>query len=154
MLVRIKGSVVFAFVLFLFFIVFVGLALTYNPQARMVPLVIGIPSLILSAGMLWNTWSKAKTSQLVEKESEIKKEFSNRDLLMTFAWFFALLIMVYLFGFLYVIPIFLLAYLRLSGKESWVLTITISLSACLVILILFVMILKVDLYKGIIMNLF
>ncbi|HBW34159.1 tripartite tricarboxylate transporter TctB family protein [Desulfosporosinus sp. BICA1-9] len=152
MLVRIKGSVVFAFVLFLFFIVFIGIALTYNQQARMVPLVIGIPSLLLSAGVLWNTWSNPKPSQS-EKESKIKKVSSNQELLITFAWFFALLILVYLFGFLFVIPIFLLAYLRLAGKESWVLSIAISLSAWLVIMILFVMILKVDLYKGIIMNL-
>src|SRR5258706_2742995 len=89
----------------------VGLSFTYAPEARFLPLVIGIPGLLFSIIQfikeLRDRPEPAVTSEEHRREGRI------------FAWFIAFVGGLGLFGFPYAGPTLVAAYLYFSGRVRW-----------------------------------
>lgn len=109
----VEGRVLVAGVMLLIFALMVGFAFTYPGESRFLPLVIGIPGLVLC---------------LIQFVMELKggdgdnKVFKREDRiaeLKMFAWFFVFVAGIVLFGFPYAAPIIVAAYLHFSWGERW-----------------------------------
>lgn len=102
------------------FAAMVLMALTFAPGARTLPLVIGIPGLIVKLIQF--------VAELREKNPEKIDEETRRREISMFGWFVLFTPGILLFGFIYAGPLLLALYLRVSWKESWL---TIGISAVL-----------------------
>jgi hypothetical protein len=107
-----EGRLLVSAIMLVAFAAAVGLAFTYAPEARFLPLVIGIPGLLLSAIQF--------VKELREKNPEpaVTSQEHRREGRM-FAWFIAFVAGLVLFGFLYAGPALVAAYLYFSGREKW-----------------------------------
>lgn len=107
-----EGRLLVSAIMVVAFAAAVGLSFTYAPEARLLPLVIGIPGLVLSAIQL--------IAELRERNPEpaVTPEEHSREGRM-FAWFIGFVAALVLFGFLYAGPALVAAYLYFSGREKW-----------------------------------
>src|SRR5882724_8191293 len=106
-----EGRILTSFIMLAAFAVAVGLAFTYAPEARFLPLVIGIPGLLLSLVQF--------VKELREPaEPAVTSEEHRREGAM-FVWFFVFVGGLVLFGFIYAGPALVAAYLFFSGREKW-----------------------------------
>ena len=106
-----EGRILISGIMFAIFLAAVGFALTYAPDARLLPLTIGIPGLILT------------TIQLVkELREQYPEKIDPRDFpreVRMFGWFFLFVSGLVLFGFIYAGPVLVALYLYFAGKEKW-----------------------------------
>ncbi len=138
-----EGRIITAGVTLAIFVTAVAIALIYFPAgARMLPLVIGIPGIILSAIQL--------VSELRRKDAEqISPEIRAGEIRMVI-WFGAFASTIILLGFVYGSPVMIAAYLQFAAKEKWY---TVLLGAALAWVILqyvFMRGIGIVLYEGII----
>ena len=154
----------------LFFFLALGYAVysasDFNDAAGLMPLIIGIPTLVLSAIVLAmeiaSQWiGKPRKTEGAMDGSRQGRDLSpkeRRDLARRegslILWLIGLVLLVWLFGLLWSIPVFLVLFLWLQGREPWRLNIAISLGTWAVVYLLFVQILNMELYQGLIQNLF
>lgn len=131
----------------------VGLALTYPPQARFLPLVIGVPGLVLCL-----TQFALDLFGRREPAAEREKHRSGPDVIrrevMMFGWLAGFFAVVLLFGFLIGTPILLFAYLRLGERESTVLSLIAAGAGLAVIYGVFVELLALSIFDGFLIELF
>ena len=109
----VEGRVVVAGIMLLIFAVMVGFALTFPGEARFLPLVIGVPGLVLSLAQF--------VIELRGKEPD-EKAYTAADRmaeLKMFAWFAVFIFGIILFGFPYAGPIIVALYLHFSWGEKW-----------------------------------
>ena len=109
----VEGRVVVAGIMLLIFAVMVGFALTFPGEARFLPLVIGVPGLVLSLAQF--------VIELRGKEPD-EKAYTAADRmaeLKMFAWFAVFIFGIILFGFPYAGPIIIALYLHFSWGEKW-----------------------------------
>ena len=109
--VMLEGRILVSGIMVLVFATAVLLSFTYAPEARFLPLVIGIPGLILSVAQLVNELRQNPGIVIIPEERR-------REARM-FAWFIAFVGGLVLFGFLYAGPALVAAYLYFSGRERW-----------------------------------
>jgi hypothetical protein len=110
----VEGRVVVAGLMLLIFAVMVGLAFTYPGEARFLPLVIGIPGLVLCVMQLMIELRNAPASD----EKVYTAEDRMAELKM-FGWFAVFIFGIILFGFPYAGPIIVAIYLHFSWGEKW-----------------------------------
>jgi hypothetical protein len=87
------------------------LSLTYAPDARFLPLVVGIPGVILSVAQLVKEMRAHPGFKIVPQE--------HRREVKMFAWFLGFVGGLVLFGFLYAGPVLVAVYLIFAGRERW-----------------------------------
>ena len=109
------------------FLAMVLMALTYAPGARTLPLVVGIPGLILAIIQFIAEW-RDKNPRRIDAEQR------RREVAM-FSWFLLFVVGLLFFGFVYGGPVLLALYLYFSWHERWY---TILISAALLWFILYV----------------
>lgn len=154
----------FAFAVFLVLVVgtAVGLALTYSRTSGLIPLVVGVPTLlILLLVALSNVSPRAKRitdsfdtalfaieSDLVDDddEDELKAGGVRRGI----GWLLAMSIGYFLFGFVAATPVFVYAYLRLEGGHSRRQSAALGIAATVFLVGLFEILLETWLYPGLI----
>jgi hypothetical protein len=143
----IEGRIVTAGLMFAIFTSAVGIALIYFPEgARMLPLVVGIPGVILSAIQL--------VSELRRKESKpISPEMRAGEIKMII-WFFSFASTIILLGFTYGSPVMIAAYLHLAAKEKWYTVLIGAALAWSVLEFVFTRGIGIVLYEGIIPPMF
>jgi Tripartite tricarboxylate transporter TctB family len=107
-----EGRILTSAIMVAVFAVAVALAFTYAPDARFLPLVIGIPGLLLSLIQLVSELRVANPPAVVTPD-EHKREGR------MFAWFALFVGGLILFGFLYAGPVLVAAFLYFSGRERW-----------------------------------
>jgi small-conductance mechanosensitive channel len=106
-----EGRLVISFLMLAVFAAAVGFAFTYAPQARMLPLVIGIPGLLLSLAQC--------IKELYDRTPQrVDRAIFGREIRM-FGWFLLFVAGLVLFGFLYAGPVLVAAYLYFAGREKW-----------------------------------
>jgi Tripartite tricarboxylate transporter TctB family len=107
-----EGRLLVSAIMLVVFTAAVGLSFTYAPEARLLPLVIGIPGLLLCAIQL--------ITELRDKNPApgVTREEHGREGHM-FAWLIGFVGALVLFGFLYTGPALVAAYLYFSGREKW-----------------------------------
>jgi hypothetical protein len=113
-----EGRIFISGLMLLIFASAVGVSFTYDPDARFLPLVIGIPGLILS--LIQFITELRDRSKRKNKPGELARE------LRMFAWFVGFVGGLIVFGFLYAGPLLVAAYLYFAGKEKWY----VALGAC------------------------
>jgi hypothetical protein len=123
----IDGRILTAGAMVFIFVAMVGMAFTYAPGARTLPLVIGIPGVILALMQFVSEWRE-------KNPRRISAEKRQREVAM-FGWFLLFIAGLLAFGFVYAGPVLLALYLWFSWRERWY---TILLSAALLWLILYV----------------
>jgi hypothetical protein len=87
-----------------------------------------------------------------EMEADTRAHGETKDILKEirgFAWLALLLVLLYLFGFLVSVPVYILAFLRISAERPWKDSIIISVSATLFVYLVFVQLLEYRLFAGI-----
>jgi len=145
-----NGDIVTAFLMTLIFLVMVLLATQYPPDARMLPLVIGIPGTILCFIQLGfellasyrKLPSSSDSANLKIETTNLKKEVA------FFLWFPAFIISVLLIGFLATALIMVFLFLRMSQRESMKLSMGLSVGGTLVLYLVFELILAMPLFSG------
>ena len=137
-----EGRILVSLIMVAVFAIAVGLSFTYAPEARLLPLVVGIPGLILSL------------VQLVKELREqgipvISLEEHAREWRM-FAWFFLFAAGLVLFGFPYAGPLLVAAFLYFSGGEKWYVAVIAAIIAWSILYGVFERFLGLPLFEGLV----
>lgn len=169
-------DIAFTTVLLAFIGVLIVKGLSIDERAKWVPLVVAVPTFILLAVILLTLISERVsnfTDQYAEEslfgvdEEKIpgRKDAASADepasdrekalyryrkrQIIAFLSVIALLVMVYLFGFMASIPIFLVVLYRWWAGQSWLVTLVTTIFVWLFVLVVFYTLLGVRLYKGV-----
>jgi hypothetical protein len=97
-------------------------------KAALFPLVIGIPLFCLAAAeALWTFFGKApgQADEASDFQLSIGKD-SLRRTLVAAGWILAFFAAIVLLGFPIAVPLFVFLYLRLQGRESWIVSIVMT----------------------------
>ena len=96
-------------------------ALRWPPKAALFPLVMGIPLLVL-----------ALTQIVIDLREPPRREGgpgSGAAALAILAWMAGFIALVLLIGFPFAVPLLIFAYLRVAGREPWLLSIALAAAA-------------------------
>jgi hypothetical protein len=138
-----EGRLLVSTIMVVVFATAVGLAFTYAPEARLLPLVIGIPGLVLSAIQLF-TELRVKNPEPAVTPDEHSREGR------MFVWFIGFVAALVLFGFLYAGPALVAAYLYFSGRERWYVALAGAVFAWIVLYGVFDWFLGLPLFEGLV----
>ena len=141
----VEGRILIAGVMLLIFATMVAMALTYPGEARLLPLVIGIPGLVLCILQF--------VVELRTKPEEAGKVFTRADRmaeLKMFGWFSVFVFGIILFGFPYAAPIIVALYLHFSWGERWYVSLGAAAFAWAVLHGIFDYVLGLPLFEGLV----
>jgi hypothetical protein len=98
-------------------------------KAALFPLVIGVPLFCLAAAeALWTMFgSAAPEAQTMDFQLAIGNETARRTAL-AIGWMLGFFAAIVLLGFPVAVPLFMVLYLKVQGREGWPLTIVMTLS--------------------------
>jgi len=163
-----KQPIVFTILLFVLILCMVVSAVTFSPKARQIPLLIGIPTLLMLAFVivierfpqlkmlrllevgletLWSRGSHEKVSGL-PAASAVEDELSRVWAIVS--WLALLVGLVYLVGFLVAIPLFVLAYFVVSVQLNWSKAVLFTILFWALVYLVFYTALRVELWPGMI----
>lgn len=159
-----RGSFAVTVILLIFLLVFFGLALTYGPKEKLIPLGVLIPCIFLTVLLLLGE----KYPELVKKfdvkanlltRKSFKKnpssdeaatpEDSTHKVVIICLWSAAFLAIVFLAGFLIAIPIYLLLFLKFYGRISGLKAGVVALITWAAVYVFFEILLGEELFRGI-----
>lgn len=121
---KIRPAAIFSFLALIFFIVFVYQAFEWRLQARLYPLAIGIPMIILAVLQvifdLRGVESKPDNAAPVDIQfaQNVEPAVAFRRTVQIFSWFFAFFFGCWFVGFTITIPIIVFSYMHFYGKEK------------------------------------
>jgi len=132
-------------------LIYVITAMGYNRQARLMPLVVSIPILILAIIQTIRDFraSRQTASERDEAKPPDKVRFAKE--VNAFLWAISLFVAIYLFGFVLTTFLFTFLALRVRSRFSWKSSVGVSLGCFAFLWIVMVYGLKVDLYPGSVM---
>ena len=145
-----------------FILCFLLASLGYSPKERMIPLVIGVPTLLIGLLVLagekfpaiMKKFEVSLEDLVSEKASESGAVPAQRPVILTreavgvSAWGTGLFLGVYLVGFYIAIPLFLLLFLRIQGGIPWMKSLLFTVGTWLFIYALFNVLLSEELFTG------
>ena len=162
-----KGSFWVTLTLTAFVLFACVLSVTYGPKERMIPLMVGVGCLVLCIVLLLGE----KFPNLVKRfdisvQDLMKKDKLNiqtvaatraeqnvvRRTLTVGSWSLGYLISIYFVGFHIANPLFLILFLKISGKISWPKTILLTIITWAFIYGLFNVMLKQEIFKGVLFD--
>lgn len=137
--------------------IYIWTALSYNPQARLMPLVVSIPIFILAIIQTisdlkasWRTTDAPQGTKIPSGELKIPDKGKFRKEVNAFLWAISLFIALYLFGFVLTTLVYTFTALKVRCRFSWRSSIGVSLGCFAFLWIVMVYGLRVDLYPGIV----
>jgi hypothetical protein len=140
-----NGRVLTAGIMLGFFLVMVAVSFMYPPEARFVPLVIGIPGLILALTQFVTELKPSFTAKVFTAEER------GREIRM-FGWFALFLAGIILFGFEYGGPALVALYLHFSWHEKWYVSLGSALFTWAAMYGIFNQALRLPLFEGLIVQ--
>jgi len=147
-----KGKLVFSLVMLIIFAGMLVMSMGYSQKARFVPLVVSIPGVIVSTVQLLielRSFFNQRLKAVPDSEKRrVKDEQVARSEKMIVGWILFLLALIFIVGFWVAVPVFLLLFFRIYGKESWTFTIVGTACSWGVIFVIFQVLLKVPIYEG------
>lgn len=143
---RNKADLVFNIVLTIIFLTLLAVALSYGKEARMVPLVVLIPGLVLT-GFRIAINLRAKEEQSKTDNASSDNTRINRKFLIMSLWVVALIVMIWLLGFYVGTAVYTFLFLVIH-KEKLLLSGSVALGTFAGLYIVFNVLSKIVLYKG------
>lgn len=169
---RTKGSLIFNLFLIIVFAGAIFVAMGYNHRARIAPLVIAIPGLLVTLILLALELKKqaklvsnpalaasgqageAVSAQVAGQENPGPgRKFLGAEL-NPFFWLTALLAMLFVVGFAVAIPVYLFLFLRVRSQEKTLFSVIFSLVAWAGLYVFFDRLLHIPLYQGVVAEYF
>jgi hypothetical protein len=146
---RVNGHVGMCAVMLAIFGAMLFMAADYSPEARFLPLVIGIPALALTALQLAVELRRAARggAAAAPVPGRLRREA------VLFLYLAGLLAGLLLFGFLVGAPVFVGVFLARREKEPWPVVIGASAATLTVLYVMFELFLELSLYEGFIFGL-
>jgi hypothetical protein len=138
MKVFLKGSFLFSALVLIIGLVFVIVSFSYSTTPRTVPLALGLfvvamsilillgekyPKLMSKFGGILEDLGETKLAGSGQASPRSKK--TGRKFLIICAWIISFYVMIFLFGYLIAIPIFVIAFLK-TNRRSWLSTMIIT----------------------------
>ncbi|MBI3060227.1 MAG: tripartite tricarboxylate transporter TctB family protein [Deltaproteobacteria bacterium] len=165
---KVPETVYFALFLLLVTLFFVVGAFSYDPVARVFPLIIGIPVAIFSSLQIlthlfpktFSGLQRLDTKQVIQVDQVLMAQAKavraegpkkGREL-DYFAWTGVFVLAIYMVGFLLAIPLFLIGLLCLQLKERFWLSLVITAVMLGIAYFGFTVLMEVPLFKGIIFS--
>ena len=137
-----EGRIFVSGIMVVVFATAVLLSFGYAPDARFLPLVIGIPGLLLSVAQLIKELRDRPDLVIIPEERRRETKM--------FAWFITFVGGLVLFGFLYAGPALVAAYLYFSGRERWYTALGAALFALAILYGVFERFLGLPLFEGLV----
>jgi putative tricarboxylic transport membrane protein len=123
---------------------YLGTAFGYPGLARLMPLIVGIPGVMLAGAQLaLDLRGRARAARAA---AEVLGQ-TGRELSVLW-WAAGLVGLTLAFGFNASIPLFLAAFLRLRGKESWPVTVALAGGGWAFVYVVFAVGMKIFLFRG------
>ncbi len=126
-------------------------------RAGLFPWAIGIPTLLLALVQLGkDTLGREKAKGVLaawEVAVAVPPEVARRRTISVLIWTMGFFIAIWLLGFSYSIPVAMLLYLKLAGKEKWPMTIAVTFFTWLFIYALFERTLSIPFPEGLLVSL-
>ncbi len=132
---------------------YVSVATTYNYQARMMPLIIGVPVLLLAVSQLVLEFRESAVPDKEmpeEKAKEANASAGRPHSIKVYGWVLAIFCAIYLFGFVITTLAYPLLYIKFVGGRSWRLSAGISLGTLAFLYVVMINGLNVELYEGLV----
>jgi hypothetical protein len=126
----------------------------FGYRAGLFPWVIGTPTLLLALLQLArDVLGKKKKAAHGESQVEIDSHVIWQRTAAIILWTFGFFVAIWLLGFSYAVPLTMLLYLRLAGKESWTMTALVTFFSWLFYWSLFEKMLNVPFPEGLLISL-
>ena len=156
---KVEKYVLYA-LLFIFIMIILFNSFDLPKGARLFPYIVVIGTSVLFIVMV----IKEILVDIAEKNSESKKEIDNEEVenegitfktyLTAFSWFLLLGLFIFLLGFTFGVPLYILIFLFFKAKRSFVTSLVGSIAMLAVIYLLFYQFLDVYFPPGLLLNLF
>ncbi|MBM3285516.1 MAG: hypothetical protein FJY81_06550 [Candidatus Aminicenantes bacterium] len=154
-----RGHLAFSAALFVFVLVVILTSFSYEPRARLVPLLAGLGTLALTAAVLVNelrpvpfieklSFDLTKNYRPQEPAFRAAKTVTAARFYAFLGWLFGFFLSIFLFGFSISIALFTLAFLKVEGRRTWL---EALLTAAIVSVLVFITIefaMGLSLFKG------
>ena len=98
----------------------------FGVRAGLFPWSIGIPMLVLAIVQLILELAGKTRRMIGEGEAELSQAVVYGRTASIIGWIFGFLIAIWLLGFLYAVPVAMLLYLKITGREKWPITILLT----------------------------
>ena len=135
--------------------IYVVTAWGYNPQARLLPLVVSIPILILAIGLFITDLRASRQASGVAEgvklptgNVEVPPKGKFKKEVNAFVWAISLFIALYLFGFIITTALYTFLSLKVRSHFSWRSSIGVSVGCLAFLYTVMIYGLRVDLYTG------
>jgi putative tricarboxylic transport membrane protein len=158
---KIRPAALFSFCALVFFCVFVYQAQDWRMQARLYPWAIGIPMLFLAIVQVIMDLRGVKAKESSDGPptpmdfqftQEIEPALAKRRAITMFAWLLGFFVAIVFLGFNLAIPLMMFTYMRFQGKESWLLSLTLTVIAFVFYYGLFVKLLTLPFPEGLLLT--
>ncbi|WP_455274984.1 tripartite tricarboxylate transporter TctB family protein [Rhizobium herbae] len=148
-------------VMLVFFCVMVGMAMEFPAKARFMPLIVGVPAIVLCLIQLaidlfhtpktvFHGAPRAGVSHAAGPEPELPEfgPHTVRQELMMWTYLVSFVTGILLFGFYASVPVLLLTFLRLQAEASWRFSAALAAAATVVLYLMFGVLLHLKLHPG------
>lgn len=130
---------------------------SYEPQARQVPLLIAIPTLLLivwKLGYVLRNYPPeedidVQTENDLNEESEHPYDFV--ETLRISVWPASFVLLIYLIGYYLAIPVFVFTFMRIYGKARLPIAVGSAVGVTVIVYVVFQMVLNLQLWSGIVL---
>jgi hypothetical protein len=132
----------------------------FGYRAGLFPWIIGTPTLIMALAQLTrDIYGKQRKrasgpGDAVEAHVEISPQLARKRTLAIISWIIGFFLVIWLLGFTYAVPLTILLYLKLAGRESWKMTGLITFFSWLFFWALFEKTLNVPFPEGLLLTWF
>lgn len=150
-----RGSLIFALIVWISVVGFLALSFDFTERARILPQFVGVPALVVaSLVLLREVKAVVLRKQVTHGErpagEDAPTEQSRTAEIVALAWLAVLVVCVYVLGMLVGSGLFLLAFLRIYGRERWFLNLSITAVLLALMYFVFADLFGIRLYEGLV----
>jgi len=134
--------ILFTGVLFLFFLAIATMALFYSADARLGPLVVSLPGLILCFFQLVTDWRQ------INQETGQDELEQGANALTLYLYFLALIVITLVFGIMPAAALFIFVFLYKRGNYNMAVSIAVACGFTSLLYLIFEIALNLELFRG------
>jgi putative tricarboxylic transport membrane protein len=155
---RMGAPALFSAVVVLVLILALWQSRNFGFRAGLFPWAIGIPTLLLALLQLGKDITGRKKGRSTAGEGlgkiNVPPEVATRRTVLILGWIVGFFVLIWLLGFTYAVPLTILLYLKLAGREKWPITAVVTFVTWLFFYALFERTLNVPFPEGLLFTLF